>query len=158
MTSDIIIRRAEPADSASVSLMLTAQPEAYIMHFKPFSFSAEEIKKRFLSAKADRYWILNFGNELAGFFMLRGFDEGYEIPSFGVVISKPWSGKGLSALALQYSISWCKANGIAKLMLKVHPDNSRAKEIYERFGFEKVKIDPKNANMVYELSLHGVLK
>ena len=81
--------------------------------------------------------------------MLRGFDEGYEIPSYGVWISKKYSAMGLSKLTLQHAVSICKINGIKKLLLKVHPENKRAKMIYENFGFTKESVDPKNNNLIY---------
>ena len=34
-------------------------------------------------------------------------------------------------------------------MFKVHPDNTIAKVLYERFGFQQAGIDPKNNNLIY---------
>lgn len=101
----------------------------------------------------DHYWGIYAANELAGIFMLRGFDEGFEIPSYGVLIAKEFSGRGLSRLSLQYSIAFCKLNNIKTIMLKVHPDNIIAKNIYENFGFEKVGTDKKNDNYIYNKKL-----
>jgi ribosomal protein S18 acetylase RimI-like enzyme len=38
-------------------------------------------------------------------------------------------------------------------MLKVHPENGRAKSLYERFGFKQTGVDEKKNNLVYHLPL-----
>jgi RimJ/RimL family protein N-acetyltransferase len=81
--------------------------------------------------------------------MLRGFDEGYEIPSYGVWISSKFSNRGLSALTLHHAFAFCKLNGIKILLLKVHPENVVAKKLYESLGFVKIGVDERNGNFIY---------
>lgn len=85
--------------------------------------------------------------------MLRGFDEGYSVPSYGVWISENYSNKGLSTFTLQHAISFCKLNSIKKIMLKVHPDNVSAKHIYEKHGFKQTGVDPKIHHLIYHKDL-----
>ena len=51
--------------------------------------------------------------------MLRGFDEGYEIPSYGVWISSKYANKGLAKLTLQYSIIYLPNGRCEKDYVKV---------------------------------------
>ena len=92
-------------------------------------------------------------DELVGFYMLSGFGERYEVPSNGVWLSDKFSGLGLSKLTLQHAITFCKVNGLKKIMLKVHPENIIAKNIYESFGFKQEGFDEKNSNLIYYKSL-----
>lgn len=153
MINDLVIRRVTEADSHRVSSMLLGQRQDYLKHFHPFPFDEVTLFSNFSAAKTDRYWMINLGNSFAGFFMLRGLDAGYETPSFGVVIAENYCGFGLSALSLNYSISWCAANRIRKIMLKVHPDNLKAKKIYEGFGFIQSGVDSHNSNIIMHRNL-----
>ena len=148
---DLSIKKLTSESAEELSkLLLTNDPE-YSKYFIPFSFDLQTIKDRMENLKQDSFWGIFINYKLVGFYLLRGFDEGYEIPSYGVWISKEFSGKGSSKLTLQHAISFCKLNHIGNLMLKVHPDNIIAKKIYERFGFHKSGIDPNNDNIIYHI-------
>jgi RimJ/RimL family protein N-acetyltransferase len=142
------------SDHASVlSRKLLEENKNYIQHFIPFDFSETTIKDILNKKKADKFFGLFLNKELIGFYMLRGFDQGYDIPSYGVWISSNYANKGLSKLTLYHAFSVCKLNNIKTLMLKVHPENTIAKEVYEKFGFIKVGIDEKNGHLIYHKNL-----
>ncbi|MBL8155080.1 MAG: GNAT family N-acetyltransferase, partial [Anaerolineae bacterium] len=86
---------------------------------------------------------------LAGFFMLRGWDAGYDVPAYGVTIAQAYSGLGLARLSLDLSKTICRLRQVKRLMLKVHPENTVAKRLYEQAGFVQTGIDPRNANLIY---------
>jgi len=143
----------KPSQSRMLALQLKQEDAEYIKYFQPFPFDSGEIRKRLVDARKDCYWGIFCGKKLAGIFMLRGMDDGYEIPSYGVYIPREWSGKGLSRLSLLFSISWCRVNGFKTLMLKVHPKNAIARKMYEDHGFLEVGVDPKNDNIIMHRSL-----
>jgi len=128
---------------------LSTESKEYLKYFTPFEFTYSSIEKIFGEAREDKYFGIFINNNLAGFYMLRGFDEGYEIPSYGVWISSKYANLGLSTLTLYHAFAFCKLNGIKKLMLKVHPENSAAKNLYESLGFLKTGLDEKNENFIY---------
>lgn len=130
-------------------LLSTGRPE-YSRYFTPFSTDEKSIAERLKNAKHDQYWGMRFGGRLVGFFMLRGFDEGYERPSFGVYVAERYSNLGLSKLALQYSLSWCRLNDIPSVMLKVHADNKYARRVYEQAGFKFIEKCPRSGYDVME--------
>jgi len=146
---DIQIKKINVESAKDLAELLKKENPEYSKYFTAFNFDYETIKAKLMNLKNDSFWGIYVENALIGFYMLRGFDEGYEIPSYGVFISKYFSGKGLSKLTLQHAISYCKINGISQLMLKVHPDNIVAKKIYEDFGFKETGVDPKNNNLIY---------
>lgn len=145
----ILIKDIDSSFSEELTDLLSREEKEYSKYFIPFDFDHTTIKKILTEKKEDKFFGLFVDDSLIGFYMLRGFDEGYDIPSYGVWISKEYSAKGLSKLTLQHAVSICKINGIKKLLLKVHPENKIAKMIYENFGFIKKSNDPKNNNLVY---------
>ena len=86
---------------------------------------------------------------LIAFFMLRGWDEGYAIPAYGVTVDQRFRDKGLGRLTLEMSKTICRLRGVQRLMLKVHPENHAAKHLYEAVGFVQTGVDPKNQNLIY---------
>jgi RimJ/RimL family protein N-acetyltransferase len=136
------------------SKRLSDESKEYLQHFIPFSEYTEAYIKNTLSEKKiDKYFGLFLNDDIVGFYMLRGFDAGYKIPSYGVWISSKYTNKGLSTLTLYHAFSFCKLNKIKTLMLKVHPDNIIAKKLYEKFGFVKVGVDDKIGHLIYHKNI-----
>ncbi len=146
---DIYIFTLNPADAGELTALLISSRKEYSEHFIPFPFEFDVIKKILTEKILDRYFGLRVDGKLAGFYMLRGFDNGYQIPSYGVWIAEEFSGRGLSKLTLQHAVAFCKLNGIKKLMLKVAPDNLTAKSIYENFGFAFSGVDKNIGHLIY---------
>ncbi len=132
--------RVEDADELS-HVLLNEKPE-YLRFFRPFSFDAASLRKRVGGIKRDQFWSIRYDGLLAGFFMLRGFDEGFTRPAFGVYVTKSFANRGLAKAALEHALAWCRENEIQEVMLKVAPENVAAQKVYERFGFEKTNVSP----------------
>lgn len=146
---DIEIILLNASNAPELARLLMSSSKQYSSYFIPFSFDEKSIESLLQRAIKDKFYGLFVNGVLAGFYMLRGFDEGYSIPSYGVWIAEEFSNKGLSTLTLQHAISFCKINSIKKIMLKVHPDNLAAKHIYEKFGFKQTSIDPRNHHLIF---------
>jgi RimJ/RimL family protein N-acetyltransferase len=138
----------QPVDAADLSEMLSAQPSDYVQYFTPFDFDEATITQILQTRERDVYLGLYWASELAAFCMLRGWDEGYEVPAYGVIVSERFSGKGLGTLTIELARTICRLRGSPRLMLKVHPDNAVAKAMYERAGFRQTGMDTRNGNMV----------
>ena len=130
-----------------LDLFLRTKKE-YSKYFIPFEFNLNIIESFLRNAKKDLFFGLFVDKKMIGFYMLRGFDEGFKVPSYGVFIDENYSGKGLGQLTLFHAISQCKILNVKKLLLKVHPDNLSAKHIYEKNGFIIEGVDPKNDNLI----------
>lgn len=148
--NDLVIEQLTPADASTLLGLLTADDRDYRQYFIPFLTDIMNLEERLSSVSEDRYWGLWLGGMLIGFFMMRGFDEGFQRPSFGVYIASAYSGKGLLKLALEYAMSWCRLNGIKVMMLKVHPDNKRGRQAYEKAGFKFVEVCPRTGHAIME--------
>ncbi|HEG43168.1 MAG TPA: N-acetylneuraminate synthase [Phycisphaerales bacterium] len=151
---DVEIFELTQKDCAELSEMFTQGSAEYGKFFTPFdSYDQCHLAGIIGEAKRDRYWGMRCGKRLAGFFMLRGFDEGYERPSFGAYVSETFANNGLGKQALQYALNWCRLNKISSVMLKVHPDNKLAIGIYEQAGFEPVEVSSGTDNNIFEKRL-----
>jgi RimJ/RimL family protein N-acetyltransferase len=143
------IRPLRPGDAASLEEMLSSSSPNYLQYFKPFAFDDITLRKLLTAARRDQYWGIWHGPQLTAFFMLRGLDQGYEVPSFGVAVAEAHAGRGLLKLSLAFAITWCRLNRISKIMLKVHPANTAARLQYEGHRFEQTSIDPATGHLVY---------
>ena len=128
-------------------------PPGYNAYFTPFAFDEPTLTQILAQRRADQYLALLWGDELAGISMLRGFDQGYSVPSYGVWVAHAYSGRGVARASLAHAVALCTALGCAELMLKVSPENLRARRIYERFGFVQTGDDARSGQLVLRLPL-----
>lgn len=149
----IEIRKLLNDDLKNLITLWNNDPEGYNKHFIPFEMNYENLKSILDKTIKDIFMAIIVENNIAGFFMLRGLDAGYEIPSYGVWISSKYSNKGLAKLTLQYSISLCRIARIKKIMLKVHPDNKIAFNMYKIFGFNETEIDERIGHIIMHKDL-----
>ena len=139
--------------SEELSDLLNSEEIGYTKYFNPFKFDYSTIISILQNSINDKFFGIFIENKLIGFYMLRGLDQGYTVPSYGVFISNRFSGLGLAKLTLQHALSICKMNNINEMMLKVHPNNIYAKKMYEDFGFNYAGIDEKNNNRIYKIKI-----
>jgi [ribosomal protein S18]-alanine N-acetyltransferase len=83
----------------------------------------------------DKYWLARQEGTLVGYSMLRGWEEGYAIPSFGGCVRTAARGLGLGHLLLAHAIEEARAAGARRLRLSVCRANQRAIHLYDKFGF-----------------------
>jgi len=133
--------------------MLQHQPPDYMRYFTPFQFDEKTVYSILSSVKRDVYMGFYWNGQLIGFFMLRGWDSGYEIPSYGVTIHHRFRNLGLAFLSIELAKVICRLCGASGVMLKVHRENEAARRVYEKAGFMRTGEDPKNDNWVYRLDL-----
>lgn len=143
------IKRINTNQANELSDLLLKSSKEYSQHFIPFEFDLDSVITAMSKANKDMFYGVFIDSEIVGFYMLRGWDAGYEVPSYGVWIAENYSSKGISKLTLTHAISICRINSIKRLMLKVHPENLVAKKIYEDFGFVYEGIDPRIGHLIY---------
>lgn len=154
----IIISSLEASDSRSLSALLTESPADYVKHFHPFAFDAEAIYEQVRKARADSYFALKVvedggSSRLAGFYMLRGLDEGFRSPMYGVFIDRAYGGRGLARLTLAHAEAVCRLRGIGHLLLKVYPQNTRARDLYLASGFTLLRDDERTGQLILQKPL-----
>ncbi len=148
----LTVRQLQPADASSVSTLLRAQPQGYARFFYAFDFDEDAIAKLLAERVRDEYAGIYWQGELAGFFMLRGWDAGYEIPSFGVLIDEKQRGGAFMRLALDMAKLICRLSGAPRLMAKIHPDNVSPRGA-RRLGLVQTGVETESGNIIYHLEL-----
>lgn len=66
-----------------------------------------------------------------------GLDAPIGIADLGMAISPDHRGRGIGAQLVEAGIEWARANGVHKISLEMWPWNHRARNLYERYGFEE---------------------
>lgn len=104
-------------------------------HFHPHPLTDEEAKRRCQYSGKDLYYVLTESDKILGYAMLRGWDEGYEVPSLGIVLHPSVRATGLGKLLIHFLHAAARRKGASKVRLKVYPDNTTAVALYKKFGY-----------------------
>lgn len=150
LEKSLSIRSLEAADSAALSAFMGAQPPEYSRFFYAFDPDESAIAKTLASSERDVYTGVFWQGNLVGVFMLRGWDAGYEIPSFGVMIDEKHRGKAFLNLTVDAAKLICKLSGINRYMVKIHPDNVALRNV-RRMGFYETGVEDSTGNIIFHL-------
>lgn len=105
-----------------------------VEHFHPFELSRSKAVQLASNPGEDRYYIGKILHEVFGFGMLRGWNEGYTVPSFGILIGEGYQGQGLGRLLTTSILDDC-ALCATSVRLTVSKSNHRATKLYQSLGF-----------------------
>jgi len=121
-------------DACILAAGFEAERAEYTKHFTAFS-NYNNLLSIIEKKRKDLVWTIRFQNQISGIYFLRGFDEGYCIPSFGIYVMEKFSGSGIARFALNDAIQKVQSMQIKHLMLKVSKKNIRAYKLYTEIGF-----------------------
>jgi RimJ/RimL family protein N-acetyltransferase len=152
LSREIIIRPLQVEDAALMSALLKSQPPEYARFFYAFSFAEADIAAILSAREKDVYSGIFWREEMVGFFMLRGWDAGYDVPAFGVLIDERHRGRGFMQLALDIAKLTSRLSGAPRLMAKIHPDNVSARGA-RRLGLIQTGVEAESGNLIYHLEL-----
>lgn len=103
--------------------------------FHPHSFDINTIKQIITSNSLDEYWILCHDNQMVAYGILRGWDEGFTIPSIGIAVSPIYRRFGFGKKMMLFLHSRAKERGASKIRLTVYKDNIKAIRLYNQLGY-----------------------
>ncbi len=130
------IRRAAPA--------LLPQVKAYFQHLKlanedqlflPHPMTAEQAEIICHDTGPDYYSFMENGTQIIGYGLLRGWEEGYDVPSLGISIHEDFRSFGLGSLFMKYLHSVATLRKCNKVRLRVNESNLRAIKMYKGLGY-----------------------
>jgi ribosomal protein S18 acetylase RimI-like enzyme len=103
--------------------------------FHPHGFGRDDADRVCHYRGDDKYYAMFSENKIIAYGMLRGWDDGYEVPSLGIIIGRDARGLGLGRTFMLFLHSAAKMSGAKSIRLKVHKDNDRAIFLYESLGY-----------------------
>jgi [ribosomal protein S18]-alanine N-acetyltransferase len=103
--------------------------------FSPHSADDISIQKVAGLNGKDLYYLLVVEEKVLGYGLLRGWDEGFSIPSLGVAIHPAVRGAGLGKLFMNFLHVLAFQRGANKVRLRVHKNNSKAINLYKSLGY-----------------------
>jgi ribosomal protein S18 acetylase RimI-like enzyme len=121
------------------ALLAADQRAASVFH--PHPFTPEQAKLIAEYSGHDCYAGVLAGDDIVAYGMLRGWDEGYEIPSLGVAVASGHRGLGLGRLMMDYLHSVARLRGAPSIMLKVYKNNEPAAQLYRQMGYEMTDLN-----------------
>jgi ribosomal protein S18 acetylase RimI-like enzyme len=83
----------------------------------------------------DLYFVLLDGEDVIGYALLRGWEEGYDVPSLGMAIRPDMEGRGLARLLMDFLRHVAVRRGAKKIRLRVHRTNERSIGLYRSLGY-----------------------
>jgi ribosomal protein S18 acetylase RimI-like enzyme len=83
----------------------------------------------------DYYCLMLSNDEVVAYGMLRGWDEGYDVPSLGIAVSPGFRGIGAGKAMLEFLHLVARLRKCSEVMLKVDRENHKAFELYRAFGY-----------------------
>jgi ribosomal protein S18 acetylase RimI-like enzyme len=137
------IRRLVPADAPALTEFFAAvnADADTVRLFHPHPFTRDEAIRVCDAARRDLYFAAWDGDAIVGYSMLRGWEEGYAVPSFGVCVHPQRRGTGLGSELTRHAVEQCRALGAPSLRLTVYKENRRAAQLYRNLGFELSDLD-----------------
>jgi|HubBroStandDraft_6_1064221.scaffolds.fasta_scaffold950601_1 ribosomal-protein-alanine N-acetyltransferase len=103
--------------------------------FHPHPFTEDALQKIIRTADQDLYYVLCEGGRVVGYGMLRGWDEGYQIPSLGIAIHPAARNAGLGKALMHFLHGAARRRGASKVRLRVKAQNARAMKLYQDLGY-----------------------
>lgn len=149
----IIIKPLAKSDVEAILEEIRSESSDYMKNLNPYNWKDESFTNAVLHKKKDQFNGIFINNIPVGFSMLRGLDEGYDIPSYAVWISRKYHSFGLASLALNHAYTVCKINGIKTMMVKIHPKNIKCIKYHENFGFRYNRNDISSDHMIYHIEI-----
>jgi ribosomal protein S18 acetylase RimI-like enzyme len=137
---EVIMRTVEPGDDEGLVRFFDANNVAQVVRqFHPFPLTATTAQYITRTKHLDRYYVALFTGQIVALCMLRGWDEGYLTPSFGILVDHRFHNRGIGTRVTEFAISEAEALGCHQVRLSVYASNEVALRLYASLGFEELE-------------------
>lgn len=136
-----ICRLAPALEPALVRFFARLLDSGAATNFHPHPLTAEEGAKLVRYEGRDLFYAMVCGDEIVSYGMLRGWDEGYDVPSLGIAVDPSVEGRGYGRLMMLFLHASARLRGARHVRLKVYPSNQRAVRLYESLGYRFDEVD-----------------
>jgi GNAT superfamily N-acetyltransferase len=149
MSHEVVVRRATPADAASVARLCVQLGYAA-------SVDEAEARLRMIDSRPDQLVLLaESGGAVVAWIDLHiehSIAAGKTVQIAGLVVDENHRGSGVGRLLMRHAEEWARSNGCSSLRLRSNIIRSQAHEFYEKLGYKVTKTQKAFAK---ELLLHS---
>ena len=103
--------------------------------FHPHALTSQEAARLCAYRGRDLYYAAAHGDAVLAYGLLRGWDEGFAVPSLGIAVHPDARGLGLARAFMAFLHAAASVKGASRVRLKVYPDNAPARRLYESLGY-----------------------
>lgn len=133
------MKRCEPLTPAWVeplkAFLCALEQAGDDVRFKPHPFTDDTIGRLARQDGKDVYCVMVEADRVLAYGMLRGWDEGYEVPSLGIAVHPGARKEGLGRAMMSHLHGLARARGARRVRLRVLDDNAPAIALYEQLGY-----------------------
>jgi glycosyltransferase involved in cell wall biosynthesis/GNAT superfamily N-acetyltransferase len=141
-------RIVQPADAAELADLFASIDPA---HFNPHPFTREEADRIAHYQGRDVYAALDVDGRFVAYGILRGWDEGFAVPSLGIGVRAECRRRGYGRQMMAWLAEEAERRGAAHIRLRVHPDNASARRLYESLGYAHAGTERGELIMILDL-------
>jgi ribosomal protein S18 acetylase RimI-like enzyme len=123
--------------------------------FHPHPLTRQEASGRCSYRGSDLYYAATCSGEVAAYGLLRGWEQGYKVPSLGIAVSPSYRGRGLARPFMVFLHAAAHLRGAPSIRLTVYESNAKAKELYRSLGYTYERLDAKQLIGRLDLSPGG---
>lgn len=121
-----------PALARFFAALAAAGDDAF---FHPHAGDVDALRSLAAQPGDDLYFVFVEGDDVRAYGLLRGWNEGYDVPSLGIAVHPQARATGLGRLVMDYLEAMARHRGAPAIRLRVHKDNAHAIGMYERRGY-----------------------
>jgi ribosomal protein S18 acetylase RimI-like enzyme len=137
----------EPLTEANVADLIAFLERVDLTYFTHDDADA----RQFLAEHEDVHVLGMSEGRVVAFGMLRGWHEGYAIPSLGLAVARDSEGRGFGRAMMAELERLARERGAREIRLRVHPANERARRLYEGCGYRDAGMERGQILMKREL-------
>ena len=137
---ELSARQIVPFDGPALArLFESLSKNGDVERFHPHPLTSDEAARLAVHRGRDVYAVISDGDTpdapLVGYGMLRGWEDGFTIPSLHIVVHPEARGRGVGRAMMHFLHDVARRRGAEAIRLKVYPDNTPARRLYESMGY-----------------------
>lgn len=130
-----IVRVTPHWQVALKQFLLSLESNGDSAYFSPHPYDDKTLDTITSDINKDLHVVLIEGETILGYGLLRGWNEGFAIPSLGIAISPKARGLGLATMLMQFLHTAARRKGATTVRLRVLKQNKKAHSLYLGLGY-----------------------
>jgi ribosomal protein S18 acetylase RimI-like enzyme len=142
------VRVVQPDDVRALEALFAGLDTTW---FRPHDLDAAGARAVAAHVGRDVYLIGFVDRVPVAYGMLRGWDEGYEVPSLGIAVRDGYRDQGLGRRMMDALHRVVRDRGCDRVRLRVASGNTRARHLYASMGYREVGVERGELVLILDL-------